>query len=161
MEKYTKRKILSALALSFMLLFLGAERLSAHTSLLDSSPERGKSVSGLQEIELTFAGGLINDGKAKITLTTIRDGKEIPIGETIFVSDFILRADVPTDLKPGQYVVRYRVTSLDGDLNDGGYSFELLASKGNDAIWIVLAVGIFTIAAVLAVLKKNPKKEKE
>ena len=106
-------------------------------------------MSGLQEIELTFASGLINDGKAKITLTTIRDGKEIPIGETIFVSDFILRADVPTDLKPGQYIVRYRVTSLDGDLNDGGYMFELVASKGNDAIWIVLGIGIFTIAAVL------------
>ena len=152
---------LLGLSLCFLLLGPGAENLSAHTQLAESSPEKQERVSNLTEIELTFSSELLDDGNARILLTTLHDGKEVPIGDTVFVSEYTIRADVPTQPAPGQYVVRYRVTAIDGDVNDSGYAFEVLASKGNDATWIVLGVGIAVIAAAVAVLRKNPKKEKE
>jgi len=152
---------LLGLSLCFLLLGPGAENLSAHTQLAESSPEKQERVSNLTEIELTFSSELLDDGNARILLTTLHDGKEVPIGDTVFVSEYTIRADVPTQPAPGQYVVRYRVTAIDGDVNDSGYAFEVLASKGNDATWIVLGVGIAVIAAAVAALRKNPKKEKE
>ena len=142
------------------MLFLGAERLSAHTELTESSPERSGRVSNLTEIELTFSSELLDDGNARILLTTIRDGKEVPIGDTLFVSEYTIRADVPTQPAPEQYVVRYRVTALDGDVNDGGYSFELLAPKGSDATWMLLGVGLVFIALVMFLLWKKPRQDK-
>ncbi|MDG2300396.1 MAG: copper resistance protein CopC [Acidimicrobiales bacterium] len=161
MRKRSTKQGLLGLALCFLLLGLGAEKIYAHTQLAESSPDRKERVSNLTEIVLTFSSEVLDDGKAKISLTTLHDGKEVPIGDTMFVSEYTIRADVYTQPAPGQYVVRYRVTALDGDLNDSGYAFEVLASKGNDATWIVLGVGIAVIAAVVAVLRKNPKKEKE
>jgi len=160
MPKDKMKRGLVALSLCFLLFGVGAQKLYAHTSLMSSSPEREERVSDLQEIELTFSSGLIDDGNAKITLSTIREGKEIPIGETTFVSEFIIRADVSMDLEPGQYVVRYHVTALDGDLNDGGYAFELLPSKGNDVIWILLGAGLVAIASVMFLLRKKPERDK-
>jgi len=161
MRKRCVKQGLLGLSLCFLLLGPGAENLSAHTQLAESSPEKQERVSNLTEIELTFSSELLDDGNARILLTTLHDGKEVPIGDTVFVSEYTIRADVPTQPAPGQYVVRYRVTAIDGDVNDSGYAFEVLASKGNDATWIVLGVGIAVIAAAVAALRKNPKKEKE
>ncbi len=161
MAKRIKSQAVVTLVLSFVLLGAGSQLLHAHTSLMESSPERQERVSGLSEIELTFSSGLVDDGNAKISLSTIREGEEVPIGETTFVSDFIISAEVPKEPVPGQYVVRYHVTSLDGDLNDGGYAFELLASKGNDVTWILIAGGVVAIAAVMFLLRKKPKKDEK
>tara|TARA_B100000686_G_C16636163_1_gene887403 strand:- start:429 stop:914 length:486 start_codon:yes stop_codon:yes gene_type:complete len=159
MTKRIKKQLAAMLLVGISLLGVGVQNLYAHTSLMSSSPERGEGVSSLKEIELTFASGLINDGKAKIFLSTIREGTEIPIGETSFISDFVIRADVPSEPEPGQYVIRYRVTSLDGDLNDGGYAFELLAPKGPDVMWILLGAGLVAVASIMFLIRKKPEQD--
>jgi methionine-rich copper-binding protein CopC len=158
MEKHVKKKILFLCFSCLLILGIGVQQLHAHTSLMGSSPEAGKSTSQLSEIELTFSSELFNDGNAKINLATIRDGVDISIGETIFVSEYVIRAEIPTLPEPGQYVIRYHVTSYDGDLNDGGYAFELLAPKGTSNTWILLGIGVGFLALVAFLLR--PKAER-
>ena len=144
-----------------MFCLVGSTPLHAHTTLLDSTPERASKVTDLDEIKLIFASELINDGKAKIYLATIREGKDIPISETGFVSDFVIKAEVPELPEPGQYVVRYMVTSLDGDLNDGGYAFELLEPKGNNVTWLLLGIGVVALMGVAYLLRPKTSNDKE
>ena len=56
-------------------------------------------------------------------------------------------------------MIRYRVTSLDGDLNDGGYAFELLAPKGPDVMWILLGVGLVAVASIMFLIRKKPEQD--
>ena len=105
MRKRCAKQGLLGLTLCFLLLGPGAENLSAHTQLAESSPEKQERVSNLTEIELTFSSELLDDGNARILLTTLHDGKEVPIGGTVFVSEYTIRADVQTQPAPGQYVV--------------------------------------------------------
>ena len=144
-----------------MFCLVGSTPLHAHTTLLDSTPERASKVTDLDEIKLIFASELINDGKAKIYLATIREGKDIPISETVFVSDFVIKAEVPELPEPGQYVVRYMVTSLDGDLNDGGYAFERLEPKGNNVRWRLLGIGVVALMGVAYLLRPKTSNDKE
>jgi methionine-rich copper-binding protein CopC len=159
MEKHAKKQILFLCLTCSLLLGWGVQHLHAHTALIESSPEAGKSTPELLEIELTFATQLVDDGNAKIRLATIREGIDMPIGETTFISDYIIRANIPTVPDPGQYVVRYHVTSLDGDLNDGGYAFELLAPKGTSVTWVLLGIGVGLLALVMFLLR--PKAERD
>ncbi len=164
MRKRCAKQGLLGLTLCFLLLGPGAENLSAHTQLAESSPEKQERVSNLTEIELTFSSELLDDGNARILLTTLHDGKEVPIGGTVFVSEYTIRADVPTQPAPGQYVVRYRVTAIDGDVNDSGYAFEVLGPKGDNTIWIILGAGVFAIALLMVFLwtrktRNNDKSE--
>ena len=144
-----------------MFCLAGSATLHAHTTLLDSTPERASKVTDIDEIKLTFASALVNDGKAKIYLATIREGKDIPISETVFVSDFVIKAQVPELPEPGQYVIRYMVTSLDGDLNDGGYAFELLEPKGNDGTWLLLGIGVVVLMGVAYLLRSKTTNYEE
>ena len=144
-----------------MFCLAGPATLHAHTTLLDSTPERASKVTDIDEIKLTFASELVNDGKAKIYLATIREGIDIPISETVFVSDFVIKAQVPELPEPGQYVIRYMVTSLDGDLNDGGYAFELLESKGNSAPWFLLGIGVVVLMGVAYLLRPKTTNYEE
>ena len=64
------------LALSFMLLFLGAERTSLLILQLAGLFPRSRKVANLTEIELTFSSGLINDGNAKFFSRRYMMGKK-------------------------------------------------------------------------------------
>ena len=136
----------------------GTSSANAHTTLLDATPEPASTVSELDEIELKFESEMVNDGNAKIYLATIREGKDIPIGETIFVSEFIIKAEVPSPPPPGQYVIRYMVTSLDGDINDGGYAFELRESTGSSTPWVLIAVVVALLVVLAYFLRPKPNK---
>jgi len=150
------------LILTILLVSLaGYAPLHAHTTLLDETPERASKVSDIDEIELTFASELVNDGKAKIYLATIREGEDIPLGETVFISDFVIKAEVPELPEPGEYVIRYMVTSFDGDLNDGGYAFELLEPKGNSATWLLLGIGVVALMGMSYLLRSKKTKNKK
>ena len=130
---------------------------TAHSTLIAAIPEPSASVSELTVIELEFGSPLIDDGKATLALATIREGRDLPIGEVEFVSEFVIRALVDDPPPPGDYVVRYQVTSEDGDLNDGGYTFTLLGSRGSGVTWILLGIGIVALGAVGFLLRPRRK----
>lgn len=144
-------RVLASLLLSALFAALLASGAGAHSTLLTALPEPASSVSELDVIELEFESALVDDGQARIALATIREGRDLPLGDTEFVSDYIIRAEV-NELPPaGDYVIRYQVTSADGDLNDGGYSFTVLPEKGGAATWLLLGGGLAAVG-VLAVL---------
>ena len=53
------------------------------------------------------------------------------------------------------------VTSLDGDLNDGGYAFELLEPKGNNVTWLLLGIGVVALMGVAYLLRPKTSNDKE
>ena len=80
--------------LALVLLFVAFALLSSSTQALahttvdkeNSTPQPAAVITALDEIRLVFKSPLINDGKAKISLATVREGQDIPIGETVFES---------------------------------------------------------------------------
>ena len=166
-SKHVKRpysKIVLAFTLLAASLLIVPSQAIAHSTLIDSTPQPAEMVTSLPEIKLTFSSPLIKDERAKISLATVREGKDIPIGETIFESDTVIYAKVPDPPKPGQYVIRYVVTAADGDLNDGGYAFEFFEKQDSSRTWSYLGAGFGILLVMFLLLSrgktKQPRQEK-
>lgn len=144
MHKKSFRKLALALALITAALLSSSSQAAAHTTVdkENSTPQPAEIVTDLKEIRLVFKSPLINDGKAKISLATVREGQDIPIGETTFESPTVISADILQTPKPGQYVIRYVVTADDGDMNDGGYAFELYEKQVSSKPWLFLGAAL-------------------
>jgi methionine-rich copper-binding protein CopC len=153
MHKKSFRKLALALSLITVALFSISSQAAAHTTVdkENSTPQPAEIVTDLKEIRLVFKSPLIDDGKAKISLATVREGQDIPIGETTFESPTVISADILQTPKPGQYVIRYVVTAEDGDINDGGYAFELYEKQVSSKPWYFLgaALGILLVSVFL------------
>ena len=118
-----KFSLFLALIASFLLNI--SSQATAHTTVdkEKSNPHPAEVLTELDEIRLVIKSPLIYDGKAKISLATVREGKDIPIGETASESPTVITASILQTPKPGQYVIRFVVTAEDGDMIDGGYAF--------------------------------------
>jgi len=153
MHKKSFRKLVLALSLITAALFSISSQAAAHTTVdkENSTPQPAAVLSGLDEIRLVFKSPLIDDGNAKISLATVREGQDIPIGETVFESPTVITASILQTPKPGQYVIRYVVTAEDGDMNDGGYAFELYEKQDSSMPWLLLAgaLGILLVFVFL------------
>ena len=135
----------------------------AHTTVdkEKSNPHPAEVLTELDEIRLVFKSPLIDDGKAKISLATVREGKDIPIGETAFESPTVITASILQTPKPGQYVIRYVVTAEDGDMNDGGYAFELYEKQDSSKTWSYLAASLGILLVVVLLLRAKPKAQRK
>jgi len=135
----------------------------AHTTVdkENSTPQPAAVITALDEIRLVFKSPLINDGKAKISLATVREGQDIPIGETVFESPTVITASILKTPKPGQYVIRYIVTAQDGDMNDGGYAFELYEKQDSSKTWSYLAASLGILLVVVLLLRAKPKAQRK
>ena len=91
--------------------------------------------------------------RAKISLATVREGQDIPIGETVFESPTVITASILQTPKPGQYVIRYVVTAEDGDMNDGGYAFELYEKQDSSKPWLFLAAALGILLVFVFLLR--------
>ena len=97
----------------------------------------------------------------KISLATVREGQDIPIGETVFESSTVITASIFQTPKPGQYVIRYVVTAQDGDMNDGGYAFELYEKQDSSKTWSYLAASLGILLVVVLLLRAKPKAQRK
>ena len=155
MQKRLITKLLLLLALIFSALLSISSQAAAHTTVdnENSTPQPASTLSDLNEIRLVFKAPLTDDGKAKISLSTVREGQDIPIGETVFESPTVITASIPQTPKPGQYVIRYVVTAEDGDMNDGGYAFELFERQDSSKPWLLLGGGLGIILVAVFLLR--------
>lgn len=94
----------------------------AHGELSEGRPGPGQTVGGkVGEIELRFEEELDEQGLA-ISVTD-PEGLALAVAEPKVVAEVIVRIEIPTLTKPGEYRVDYAVPSLDGFLFEGAYLF--------------------------------------
>ena len=163
MQKSRIRKLPLFLALVASALLGISPQAAAHTTVdkENSTPQPAAVLTELDEIRLVFKSPLIDDGKAKISLATVREGQDIPIGETVFESSTVITASILQTPKPGQYVIRYVVTAQDGDMNDGGYAFELYEKQDSSKTWSYLAASLGILLVVVLLLRAKPKAQRK
>jgi methionine-rich copper-binding protein CopC len=133
----------------------GATAVSAHSTLVEATPDQGERVASLDEIVLRFGDPIIDDGASTMLALQTPDGTDITIGPPEHVDAFTLRATVPHTPEPGSYVLRYQVLSYDGDLNDGGHLFDFdpdAAANANAPI-VLLSIGGAAVIATVALLR--------
>ena len=163
MHKRRLRKLALGLVSVAFALLISSTLAVAHTTVdkENSTPQPAAVITALDEIRLVFKSPLINDGKAKISLATVREGQDIPIGETVFESPTVITASILQTPKPGQYVIRYVVTAQDGDMNDGGYAFELYEKQDSSKTWSYLAASLGILLVVVLLLRAKPKAQRK
>ena len=163
MHKRRLRKLALVLVFVAFALLSSSTKALAHTTVdkENSTPQPAAVITALDEIRLVFKSPLINDGKAKISLATVREGQDIPIGETVFESPTVITASILKTPKPGQYVIRYIVTAQDGDMNDGGYAFELYEKQDSSKTWSYLAASLGILLVVVLLLRAKPKAQRK
>ena len=121
------RKILGILTI-VVLIFLGIDSASAHTSLVSSTPKNGSTLdSAPTEISLQFDEDLITIGDKDPNKISLRDesGNEISIGQTKVIGSIVSATLSPALLKSGLYTVSYRVVSADGHVVGSQIQFRL------------------------------------
>lgn len=163
MQKRRIRKIPLLLVLIASALLSISSQAAAHTTVdkENSTPQPAAVLTDLNKIRLVFKSPLIDDGKAKISLATVREGQDIPIGETVFESPTVITASIIQIPKPGQYVIRYVVTAEDGDMNDGGYAFELYEKQDSSQPWLFLGAGLGILLVFVFLLRSYSQSATE
>ena len=92
---------------------------AAHSTLIRACPGSGDVLNDVDVLELEFRTPLIDDGEGNVDLLRSSDEYEPAVGPVVFTDDLlIVTVDVLEDLEPGRYVLRYQLTSGDGDDND-------------------------------------------
>ena len=163
MHKRRLRKLALGLVSVAFALLSSSTQAAAHTTVdkENSTPQPAAVLTDLNEIRLVFKSPLIDDGKAKISLATVREGQDIPIGETVFESPTVITASILQTPKPGQYVIRYVVTAEDGDMNDGGYAFELYEKQDSSKPWLFLGAGLGILLVFVFLLRSFSQSAKQ
>ena len=151
---------------------LMATPVGAHTQPVGGCPAAGDLVNELNEVEITFAAPLVDDGSAVIDLLADNGDRAVLMGDVVFSEGaFTISAAVLGDVTAGFYIVRVTATTADGDLNgaDTGFQVEFdpdatpdsdtceLPSNGAAGGWILLGVGVVAVGALLFFLRPGSK----
>lgn len=135
----------------------------AHSTLIRACPGTGDVLGDVEVLELEFGTPLLADGDVRIDLIRADDETVAPaVGPPVFSDDQrTVTVDVVDELTPGNYILRYQVTSADGDLNDGGHAFtvdpdatpesdgcDLDGGGGGSGGLILLGVGVVAVGAL-------------
>ena len=120
---------LCAWALSAALLVWDPGAAAAHAIILESEPAAGaKLVEPPARIYLRFNSKL-EKRLSQVTLTTA-DGRPVPVAVKADGSERPDRIGAPLGtLRPGAYVVRYKVLAADGHITEGALRFTVLEPK--------------------------------
>lgn len=98
----------------------------AHDALVSANPMDGEVLSTAPDrIELTFS---THPRETFNTVALSRDGEVLLTG-TPDINGNILSVDIPADvdMADGEYTVAFRITSSDGHVTEGKYSFTMAA----------------------------------
>ena len=142
----------------------------AHSTLIRACPGPGDVLNEVSQLVLDFRSPLIDDEIANVDLLRSADEFEPRVGPPVFSEDLLtVTVDVPDELEPGRYILRYRVTSADGDENDGGFEFtidpdadpesdtcEIIEDSGGAGGFVLLGAGVVAVGALFWFLR--PRK---
>lgn len=143
---------------------------AAHSTLIRACPGSGDVLNDVDVLELEFRTPLIDDGEGNVDLLRSSDEYEPAVGPVVFTDDLlIVTVDVLEDLEPGRYVLRYQLTSGDGDDNDGGHGFtidpdadpesdtcEIIEDSGGAGGFVLLGAGVVAVGGLFWFLR--PRK---
>ena len=118
-------KKLSISIIFFAPIFIGIPAASAHAQLTSSNPVANKTISTLPDwVYLEFDGNLMVFGDKNPNQITITDSKKkrVDIGGSV-VGGARISTRLKSGLKPGKYLVSYRIVSEDGHPVSGSVSF--------------------------------------
>jgi len=106
-------------------LALPASPVSAHTVLVNSTPQGESVISSLPpDITISFAEDLIDIGNSNAIKVLDEAGLDVSQGEVLVSGPTISKALIPSD-KKGIFKVEYRAVASDGHVIEGSYSFTL------------------------------------
>lgn len=144
----------------------------AHSTLIRACPGPGDVLDDVAVLELEFRTPLIDDGNARVDLIRSDDETVRPaVGPAVFSEDLLtVTVNVLDELEPGRYILRFQVTSADGDLNDDGHDFtvdpdaasdsdtcEIADDGGGAGGFVLLGVGVVAVGALLWFLRPRKK----
>ena len=120
---------LRAWALGAALLAQDPGAATAHAIILESEPAAGaKLAEPPARIYLRF-NSKIEKRLSHVTLSAA-DGRPVPLGIAADVSETPDRVALPLgSLRPGAYVVRYKVLAADGHITEGALRFTVLEPR--------------------------------
>ena len=118
-----------AWALCAALLGLAPGFATAHAIILESEPAAGAKLAGPPaRIYLRF-NSKIEKGLSRVTLTAA-DGRSVPLPVKVDGSGKPDQIALPLgSLRPGAYVVRYKVLAVDGHITEGALRFTVFEPK--------------------------------
>ncbi len=142
----------------------------AHSTLIRACPGPGDVLNEVEILELEFTTPLIDDDIGRVDLLESSTERLVAVGPPVFSEDLLfVTVTVDEELNPGPHIVRYRVTSADGDENDGGFEFsydpdaepdsdtcEIIEQSNRAGGLVLLGVGVVAVGALLFFLR--PRK---
>lgn len=121
-----KMIVKAALAASFVMGMMGANSAFAHAHLVTSAPAAESKLSVTPDmLDLQFSEGI----ETSLSHVTLKDGhnRSIKLGKIALVDNDKkhIQVAIPSELKPGHYVVEWRVVSVDGHKTHGKWAFNV------------------------------------
>lgn len=95
----------------------------AHSDLSTSCPGRGDILNDVSTIELSFESEVVDNSASTINMAGNSGLDDLEVGPVRFIDALTVQATVLEPVPAGVYIVRYRIGSIDGDEQDGGFEF--------------------------------------
>jgi len=118
---------LKVLLLAVVLMFSANPAATAHAELVKSFPiANAKLTKAPKYVQLEFGEAIITLKSKNANSIVILDSKAKKVGTSkIVISKAVARVDFIGSLKPGKYLVKYRIASADGHVLSAQYKFSI------------------------------------
>jgi len=118
---------LKVLLLAVVLMFSATPAATAHAELVKSFPiANSKLTKAPKFVQLEFGEAIITLRSKNANSIAILDSKAQKIATSkIVIKKAIARVDFIGTLKPGKYLVKYRIASADGHVVNAQYKFSI------------------------------------
>jgi len=118
---------LKVLLLAVVLMFSANPAATAHAELVKSFPiANAKLTKAPKYVQLEFGEAIITLKSKNAISIVILDSKAKKIGTSkIVINKAVARVDFIGTLKPGKYLVKYRIASADGHVLSAQYKFSI------------------------------------
>ena len=118
---------LKVLLLAVGLVLSGTQSASAHAELVKSFPVANSTLTKAPKyVQLEFGEAIITLKSKNANSIVILDSKSKRIETSkIVIKKAVARVDLIGTLKPGRYLVKYRIASADGHILSAQYKFSI------------------------------------
>ncbi len=118
---------LKVLLLAVVLMFSTNPAATAHAELVKSFPTaNAKLTKAPKYVQLEFGEAIITLKSKNANSIVILDSKAKKVGTSkIVINKAVARVDFIGTLKPGKYLVKYRIASADGHVLSAQYKFSI------------------------------------
>jgi len=118
---------LKVLLLAVALVFSGTQSAVAHAELVKSFPVANSTLTKAPKyVQLEFGEAITNLKSKNANSIVILDSKATKIATSkVVIKKAIARVEFVGTLKPGKYIIKYRIVSADGHVLNAQFKFTL------------------------------------